>query len=98
MPLNSVRHLSAAYKRAKHFAIEFDGPFTALRSPLGNNYARMVYACQDNSIEQLEMLDAFARALNGKAEQCQVISNQELREAFTSFLSLMWFDPARLVH
>ena len=89
-------HIASAYKRAKHFAVPFDGPFTALRTPLGNNYARMVYAEPNNSVEQLLMLDQFAQALNRRADACRVADDLALREAFASYLSLLWIDPTRL--
>jgi hypothetical protein len=91
-----IKDFKAAARRAKHFATPFDGPHSSLYSPLGNNYARMVYAAPPNTLCELLMLHGFAEALNSAADERRVADDLELREAFASFLSLLWLDPERL--
>lgn len=87
--------LKMAYKRALHFSLPFDGPHSTLKSPVGNNYARMLYA-EEDFLGKLIMLHYWAGALNRCANARRVADDLELREAFTSFLSLCFIDPRGL--
>ena len=87
-------NMASAYKRALHFGAGIsDGPFCALRSPIGNNYARML---SGEPLGDLLTFDAWAGGLNRLADGCRVMDDAPLREAFASFASMLWLDPRKL--
>ena len=88
--------IKRAYKRGMHFGEGIaDGPFCALRSPIGNNYARILDGC-DSELEELCAFHEWACGLNRLADSRLVAEDQGLREAFASFVSLLWLDPRKL--
>lgn len=93
----NVGPLASAWKRAKHFGVPYDGPFTCLKSAVGSNYALLIDSGPANDVDEILIFLAWAMALNRLADQYRVSERLDLCEAFASFRSRLWFDPVKLM-
>lgn len=94
-------NLATAMKRAKHFAgIEYAGPFSVLARSgaaiAARNYSMLLDAEEGDLLGDLVLLDSWARSINQHCDAHQVSTDPVARDAFASFRSRMWMDPARL--
>lgn len=90
--------LVSAYKRAKHFAPRFDGPFTSI-DPCARNFAAAFEGAQYDAKPQLEellLLDEWARVINRICDAEKIEENEKWRWMMGSFLSRCWLDPTKL--
>lgn len=89
-------NLSSACKRARRFALPFDGPFSALGcdGPIiaARNYSHALDGCE-SFLDELCVLDSWAESINRFCDSHLIADDDDAKLAFSSFLSRLWLDP-----
>ena len=93
--------------------LQFAGPFSVLGStgPLiaARNYCMLLdatdlpqtgkrfFASTNEALEDLALLDDWARAINRYCDANMIANDEEAKLAFACFHSRLWVDPSKLV-